>query len=557
MDLGDILSYKPDTSSKRPRQEEEEEEKDEVAAPPLKKSNGSIAEGELTDEQKLKLLQNLSDDEDENPEVLDAGAVKRMLLSFEKQVLKNQEMRIKFPDQPDKFMESELELNDEIQSLHIISTVPQYYSLLIGARTINTLCSLLTHDNSDICIAVIDLLQELTDTSSIDETEYTEALVEELLNEKLLALLVQILERLDEKVSEDKEGVHNTLAIIENISEILNKPVTTAAGEQGLLTWLLKRVRIRQYDENKLYASEILAILLQDHTPNQSLLGNSDGIDILLQSLAYYKRRDPHSSDEIELMENLFDCLCSSLMYPPNRDKFLKGEGLQLMRLMLQSKKLSRRSSLKVLNHAMCGGGAECRDNCEKFIEIFGLGSLFPAFMKTPRGVKKGTGTEEQEEHVTSIIASLFRHVSGGGRDRLVSKFVENDHEKVDRLLELHLKYKNKIREVDESIRNERRYRVTTGGDEENEEEMTFLRRLEAGLFKLQLIDYIITELCLSGIPSIRGRVITILGQRGGALVDVVNVMREYVDGLGEENEDEKAEKKRLAELLKNFETSI
>lgn len=120
-----------------------------------------------------------------DPEVLDAGAVKRMLLSFEKQVLKNQEMRIKFPDQPDKFMESELELNDEIQSLHIISTVPQYYSLLIGARTINTLCGLLTHDNSDICIAVIDLLQELSDTSSIDETEYAEALVEELLNEKV------------------------------------------------------------------------------------------------------------------------------------------------------------------------------------------------------------------------------------------------------------------------------------------------------------------------------------------------------------------------------------
>ena len=262
----------------------------------------------------------------------------------------------------------------------------------------------------------------------------------------MIALLVQNLDRLDEKVKEDKEGVHNTLGIIENISEVQNKAVTTAAGQQGLLVWLLKRVRLRQYDENKLYASEILAILLQDHTPNQSLLGDGDGIDILLQSLAYYKRRDPHSSDEIELMENLFDCLCSSLMFPPNRDKFLKGEGLQLMRLMLQSKKLSRRSSLKVLNHAMCGGGAECRDNCEKFVEIFGLGSLFPAFMKTPRGVKKGSGLEEQEEHVTSIIASLFRHVRGQPRDRLVGKFVENDHEKVDRLLELHFKYSNKVK---------------------------------------------------------------------------------------------------------------
>lgn len=36
MDLGEILSYKPDTSAKRPREEEDEEEKDEAMPPPLK-----------------------------------------------------------------------------------------------------------------------------------------------------------------------------------------------------------------------------------------------------------------------------------------------------------------------------------------------------------------------------------------------------------------------------------------------------------------------------------------------------------------------------------------
>lgn len=117
--------------------------------------------------------------------MLDAGNVKRMLLGFEKQVLKNQEMRIKFPDQPDKFMESEIELNEEIQSLHIISTVPEYYPLLVNARTVNTLCSLLSHDNSDIAIAVIDLIQELTDSSTVDDNEEINILVEELLNEKV------------------------------------------------------------------------------------------------------------------------------------------------------------------------------------------------------------------------------------------------------------------------------------------------------------------------------------------------------------------------------------
>ena len=36
------------------------------------------------------------------------------------------------------------------------------------------------------------------------------------------------------------------------------------------------------------------------------------------------------------MMENLFDSLCSCLMHLPNREKFLKGEGLQLMNLMLR-----------------------------------------------------------------------------------------------------------------------------------------------------------------------------------------------------------------------------
>lgn len=48
------------------------------------------------------------------------------------------------------------------------------------------------------------------------------------------------------------------------------------------------------------------------------------------------------------MMENLFNVLCSSLMATINRDRFLRGEGLQLMNLMLREKKMSRNGSLKV-----------------------------------------------------------------------------------------------------------------------------------------------------------------------------------------------------------------
>lgn len=50
------------------------------------------------------------------------------------------------------------------------------------------------------------------------------------------------------------------------------------------------------------------------------------------------------------MMENLFNVLCSSLMATVNRDRFLRGEGLQLMNLMLREKKMSRNGSLKVSN---------------------------------------------------------------------------------------------------------------------------------------------------------------------------------------------------------------
>ena len=107
-----------------------------------------------------------------------------MLLSFEKKVLKNQEMRVKFPDMPEKFMESELELNDEIQKLQVIATVPEYYPVLVETNALQTLLGLLSHDNSDISIAVIDFLQEVTDEGAMtDNEEEVEALVDALLAE--------------------------------------------------------------------------------------------------------------------------------------------------------------------------------------------------------------------------------------------------------------------------------------------------------------------------------------------------------------------------------------
>lgn len=70
--------------------------------------------------------------------------------------------------------------------------------------------------------------------------------------------------------------------------------------------------------------------------------------------------------------------------------------------LLCREKKLSRHSALKVLDHAMTG--AEGAENCTKFIDILGLRSLFPLFMKTPKIGKKGSSAQEHEGKILCLL---------------------------------------------------------------------------------------------------------------------------------------------------------
>ncbi|CAK6955103.1 beta-catenin-like protein 1 [Scomber scombrus] len=569
MDVGELLSYQPDRGAKRLREEDggsaggEEDSRGgkqqkgmSVRELSRLREAGIGAEGGMdmrdTDDlggDKKKILEKLMDQDEEEPEAepVDESSVKKMILTFEKRSYKNQELRIKFPDNPEKFMESELDLNDIIQEMHVIATMPDLYHLLVELNAVHSLLGLLT---------VVDLLQELTDIDTLHESEEgAEVLIDALLEVQVVALLVQNMERLDEQVKEEADGIYNTLAIIENMAEF-RPGLCTEAAQQGLMQWLLKRIKAKMpFDANKLYCSEILAILLQNNDNTRELLGEMDGIDVLLQQLSVFKRHNPSTAEEQEMMENLFDALCSCLMLPANRDRFLRGEGLQLMNLMLREKKLSRTSAMKVLDHGMIG--PEGADNCHKFVDILGLRTIFPLFMKTPKKMKKtGASEKEHEEHVCSIIASMLRNLKSQQRSRLLNKFTENDCEKVDRLMELHFKYLEAVQQADKRIEGEKHEMVRRGEilDDGMEDEF-YLRRLDAGLFVLQLICYIMVEISNSGIPQLQQRVHQILNLRGGSVKVVRHIMREYAESIGDGKSDEfkEAERKRIMDLVDSF----
>lgn len=556
MDIGELLNYKPVRAVKKPLNSENAEDESEkqrkikkvmagresLPAQEVSLQNASIplkSLVEISEQERQDILKYVETEETEG-EVIDESCIKRMALIFEKRALRNREMRIKFPDNPEKFMESEVDLHQILQEMHLVATVPDLYSLLVELQIIPSLLELLSHENSDITVSVIDLLQELTDVDILHESQDgADTLIDTLLEQQVCALLVQSLERLDETNKDEADGVHNTLAIIENLTEF-RPEVCGDAAKQGLLHWLLRRLKLKiPFDANKLYASEILSILLQDNDTNRLALGELDGIDTLLQQLAFYKRHDPNTIEEQEMMENLFNCLCSALMAVPNRDRFLKGEGLQLMNLMLREKKMSRNGSLKVLDHAMSGPFG--KDNCNKFVDILGLRTIFPLFMKTPRKNRKRFLTaEDHEEHVVSIISSMLRNCRGSQRQRLISKFTENDHEKVDRLLELHFKYLEKVDTMDE---------------EGQDEDMNYMKKLENGLFTLQLVDYIIVEVCAAGPNTIKQRVIQILNLRGASLKTIRHIMREYAGNLGDEGDSDwkGQEQQHILQLVDKF----
>ncbi|XP_055638811.1 beta-catenin-like protein 1 [Toxorhynchites rutilus septentrionalis] len=560
MDVGELLSFKPEQTPKRPSDFDNDEEDspewsdNTTTEPPTKvrkeqrlsNVKAKTQEPQISEKERLDILRFVESEEAEG-EILDDAGLKKILLLFEKRILKNQEMRIKFPDNPEKFMESEIELNDIIQELHAVATVPDLYPLLVELNGVSSLLELLPHQNTDISVAVVDLIQELVDVDILHESlEGAETLIDALRNQQAAGLLVQNLERLDETVKEEADGVHNTLAIFENLMEI-NSDIAKELAEQGLLQWILKRLRAKMpFDVNKLYASEILSILLQDTNENRLLLGNLDGIDVLLQQLAVYKRHDPSSTEEQEFMENLFNSLCSALMAAENREKFLKGEGLQLMNLMLREKKLSRNGSLKVLDHAM--SGQDGRDNCNKFVDILGLRTIFPLFMKTPkRNKKRLLSTEEHEEHVVSIVASMLRNCKGAQRQRLLTKFTENDFEKVERLMELHFKYLEKVELVDRDIDQQ------MNGGEEEDEDATYLKRLSGGLFTLQLIDYIVLE--ISSTDVVKQRILQILNLRNASMKTIRHVMREYAGNLGDAGDSDwrEQEQAHIIQLVDRF----
>ena len=421
------------------------------------------------------------------PEKIDSAWLRKLALNFEKRITKNAELRAKFENDPQKFIQSEADLDADIKALSILTEHPELYGEFAKLGCVAQLVGLLAHENTDIAIDAVEIISELTDEDVEAEPEQWDRIVDAMIEADLLDLLVSNFARFDEENESDRTGVYHALSVLENMASR-----TTLAEKIGqdttVLKWLLGRIQKKEsrVTQNKQYSGEVMAILLQSSPMNRRKICDLDGVDLLLQILAVYRKRDPlKGTEEEEFVENVFDSLTCVVDEAEGKQKFVEAEGVELCLIMIKEGKMSKSRALRLLDHAL--GGQTGAEVCEKLVDAAGLKIVFGMFMK-----KQDSQTTE---HLLGIFSSLLRLLpaNSAGRIRTLAKFVEKDYEKLGKLVKLRRDFASKVGIVDQQIRREQ-----AGLEPEEKEDMAdewLSRRLDAGLFCLQSIDVVLAWL--------------------------------------------------------------
>eukprot|EP00913_Durusdinium_trenchii_P027225 g25543.t1 len=123
-------------------------------------------------------------------------------------------------DDPDKFLKSEVDLDEEIKKFTLVATHPELYGSLLKLETLPLLVGMLNHVNTDIAVDIFEVLSELTDPEVLSEVDEPEVFVKAVFDAQLCQMTVDVLMRIDETVSdEDFKAVTNGLSMIENLAE--------------------------------------------------------------------------------------------------------------------------------------------------------------------------------------------------------------------------------------------------------------------------------------------------------------------------------------------------
>ncbi|KEG02317.1 beta-catenin-like protein 1, putative [Plasmodium vinckei vinckei] len=513
---------------------------------------------DLSDEDEIDIDEILK--QAENVECVNEDSIKKLASVLKKKKSNNERDRIEHPDKPEKWVASEVDLDEILVNIKNLSVCTNLYKSMIESDIFSDIINLLNHPNNDIVIEVIDIIKEITNPSNIYELDKSVnlMLIDYLTKNKLSHFIINTLDKINEGESEEYyNAISSILNIFENIFELENNLQNDLLTNSKLLFFLLKRINneIKSDDQNSLYASEILVLLIL--RINQFAQNVYDDFyytisifNFILKYISKFKDKDPPNINKKEILLNCFQALGNLLLLNENKKVFESTDGLELMLKLLSERKFLCFPSLKIFAIVLTN-----KDICNKFVELSGLKYLFCLFMLRTLNKSK-TNTLEFEENIITIISNLCIYCTGTSLGRVLNKFGEKKCEKIIRLLEIRQKYSDiiineKKKETNKLLINKNLQKLNIQIDEDCKKNLEYIELCDKGYLTYQLTDVILITLFFMNNSYISNNIFIHLYTRN---IDIQSIYENILDFQECIDDDELSEK--LKKMLTFFLTS-
>ena len=88
-------------------------------------------------------------------------------------------------------MESEIELDDHIKDLHVLATAPHLYNVLVSLGVVESLLGVLVHENTDISISTLHLLNAMTDPDVlVEDVDSSKRFIDALVSDEICLCII-------------------------------------------------------------------------------------------------------------------------------------------------------------------------------------------------------------------------------------------------------------------------------------------------------------------------------------------------------------------------------
>lgn len=214
------------------------------------------------------------------------------------------------------------------------------------AEGVHFIVEIMQSSNMDLCIEAINLILELTEIDAdLEERTLTIAssMADQFVESSLPQSLTGALHRVNQEREEERDAIFKVLGIFENLFELKPEAVEIAGQKSGLIQWILTQLisgqsthgLLERFDDNKLYSSEILAILMQN-TANQRYFASLNCMEKVVSFLRTLQELGQVPMDFKETLLNIFNCVALSQMDVHCQEEFAQCEGIDVMLRLLK-----------------------------------------------------------------------------------------------------------------------------------------------------------------------------------------------------------------------------